>query len=88
MKTYDDIMTEAHEDCIAELREGLSKLPAGWQRKFKLMYGRDEGRRSLEDTEAMSIDDVIREVKDENLATAMRQVRASLAKLHPIREGE
>lgn len=64
-----------------ELRSGLAKLPADWQRIFRLMYARDGGKRSVEDAEAMPIDDVVSEVPDEKLDWAMQQVENSLKKI-------
>lgn len=63
------------------LRDGLAKLPSDWQDKFKLMYARDNGRRSVEDALAMPIDDVLSEIPDEKLDWAMQQVQNSLNKI-------
>jgi hypothetical protein len=64
-----------------ELKAGLAQLPADWQRMFKLMYARDGGKRSVEDAEAMPIDDVVEQVPAEKLDWAMQQVQNSLNKL-------
>ncbi len=63
------------------LKDGLDRLPAGWQRKFALMYGRQGGKRSVADTEAMSIYDVVDEIPGDKLDWAMEQVENSLRKL-------
>lgn len=65
----------------ASLLEGLKKLPDGWVGKFKLMYGRKNGIRSVEDTKAMSIEDVVDEIPDKNLDWAMQQITNSVEKL-------
>ena len=66
---------------LQTLKTGLDRLPAGWQRKFKLMYGRQSGRRSVVDCEAMPMSDVIAEIPDDRLDWAMEQVENSLKKL-------
>ena len=63
------------------LRDGLAQLPEDWQKKFKWMYARNGGKRSLEDAEAMPIDAVVDEVPGEKLDWAMQQVENSLRKL-------
>jgi hypothetical protein len=64
-----------------ELRTGLAQLPETWQRTFKLMYGRDNGKRSVEAAIALSIDDVVSSVPEDKLDWAMQQVENSLQKL-------
>jgi hypothetical protein len=63
------------------LKSGLSQLPDDWQRKFKLMYARNGGRRSVEDSVAMDINDVVDHMPEENLSWAMEQVQRSVDKL-------
>jgi 5-methylthioribose kinase len=63
------------------LLDGLETLPEGYNRTFKLMYGRNNGKRSVEDTEKMSIDAVVEEITPEKLDWAMQQVERSIAKL-------
>jgi hypothetical protein len=62
------------------IRDGLAVLPDGHKRTFRLMYGRKNGKRSVQDAENMPIDDVIAEIPTEKLDWAMQQVDASLAK--------
>ena len=69
------------ETAISYLTESLARLPEGNQRIFKLMYGRNNGKRSVEDTEAMPINDVISEIPDDKLDWAMQQVMRSIEKL-------
>jgi hypothetical protein len=45
------------------------------------MYGRDNGRRTLADTEAMDIKEVVFQMPADKLDWAMQQVYSSLAKL-------
>jgi len=54
------------------LKDGLAKLPEGWQRKFKQMY-------SYDNLEA-SINDVVDSMPEDKLDWAMQQVERSLAK--------
>lgn len=63
------------------LKSDLATLPEGWQRKFKLMYGRAGGMRSVEDSCAMDINEVVDEIPDEKLDWAMQQVDNSIKKL-------
>lgn len=62
------------------LIEGLLQLPAGWQERFKLMYARNNGRRSVDDALAMPIVDVVTQMPVNSLDWAMTQVKLSLAK--------
>ena len=43
----------------AELKTGLAELPEENHRTFKLMYARDNGKRSVVDAVAMQINDVV-----------------------------
>lgn len=63
-----------------QILDGLEKLPESNHRIFKLMYGRKNGKRSIEDTEAMPIAAVVAEMEPEKLDWAMQQVAASLGK--------
>lgn len=65
----------------AEILKGLQQLPEDWQMKFKLMYGRQNGKRPLEESKAMLIEDVIREVPDDRIDWAMQQVENSIKSL-------
>lgn len=70
------------------LKNGVVQLPELWQRTFKLMYARNNGKRSVEDAEAMHINDVVDEVPPEKLDWAMRQIQASLDKISKMAIGE
>ena len=63
-----------------KLLEGLAQLPAGWQERFKLMYARDNGRRSAEDAKAMPIAEVVAQLPENALDWALTQVQNSLNK--------
>lgn len=71
-----------------ELNDGLAKLPDAWQRTFKLMYARQNGKRSVDDACAMSIEDVVKEVPVTHLDLAMTQVQANLRKLSRPSDGQ
>jgi hypothetical protein len=60
--------------------EGLESLPESSHQIFRWMYGRDNGKRSIEDTEKMSIASVVAEMPPERLDWAMMQIKASLLK--------
>jgi hypothetical protein len=61
--------------------EGLRKLPDSHLRMFKLMYGRKNGKRSVEEAEQMPIDDVAAEISEDKLSWALTQIENSLMKL-------
>ena len=61
------------------LREGLDKLPSDCATTFKMMYGRNNGKRSVADALNMPLDDVISEMPEDKLDWAMRQVEKSIA---------
>jgi hypothetical protein len=63
------------------IKDGLSQLPDNWQQKFKMMYGRNNGERSLEDAIAMSVNDVVDEMADDKLDWAMTQIANSIKKI-------
>lgn len=63
------------------LKAGLAKLPESNHRTFKLMYGREGGKRSVEDSVALPINDVVDIMEPEKLDWAMQQVAASVRKL-------
>lgn len=65
----------------SQILNGLQKLPDGWQERFKLMYGRNGGKRSVEDTKAMTIEEVVQEMPDDKLDWALSQIENSLKKL-------
>lgn len=65
----------------AELKDGLAKLPEENNRTFKLMYARDNGKRSVADAVAMPINDVVDCMPPEQLDWAMQQVQSSLDKM-------
>lgn len=80
-KTFNEQVADTELTARQTLEEQLSLLLIDWQNKFKWMYGRDKGRRSLEESTAMSIADVIKEMPTDKLDWAMNQVRNSLKKL-------
>jgi hypothetical protein len=63
------------------LKDGLAQLPETWHQKFKLMYARDGGRRSVEESLAMPINEVVDMMPEDKLGWAMSQVENSLKKL-------
>lgn len=62
------------------IKEGLAKLPEECHRTFKLMYARDQGRRSVNEALAMQINDVVDSMSVEHLDFAMTQVQRSIDK--------
>jgi hypothetical protein len=62
------------------LKEGLAKLPTKSHEMFKLMYARNGGKRSVEDSLRMDIDSVVAEIPADKLDWAMQQVQRSLDK--------
>jgi hypothetical protein len=63
-----------------ELRHDLQRCSEAEQRMFKLMYGRNAGKRNVEDTERMTIGEVVAEIPAVKLDWAMQQVANTLKK--------
>lgn len=63
-----------------QIIQGLKALPEANQRVFKLMYGRQGGKRSVEDAEKMSIEDCVAEVPAERTSLALDQVERTVKK--------
>lgn len=63
------------------LNEHLSLLPEANVEIFHKMYGRRDGRRSLEDALSISTSQVIEEMPDEKLDWAMQQVERTIEDL-------
>jgi len=66
----------------------LALVPEKSQELFKLMYGRLGGKRSVADTKAMSIEEVVAEMEAEKLDWAMTQVDNTIAKLPQAQQVE
>lgn len=64
----------------AELKKLLSQLESKHHEMFKLMYGRNGGKRTVEDTKAMDIHDVIDEIPEDKLSVAIFQCERTLEK--------
>ena len=60
------------------IKSGMAKLPEHMQDTFKLMYGRNGGRRNVDDAKAMPINEVVDEIPADRLDWAMQQVERSL----------
>lgn len=60
------------------LKENLTNAPERWQKNFKLMYGRNDGKRSVEDTLKMSVLEVVLEMPKQQLMYATEQVQNGL----------
>jgi hypothetical protein len=61
------------------IKDYLAQFPEEQIRRFKLMYGRDGGKRSVADTEAMNIDDVVDQMDEERISLALDQCENTLA---------
>lgn len=64
----------------AELKAGLDKLPEKNHQTFKLLYARDNGKRSVAEALAIPIHDVVDGMPPWQLDWAMSQVQAALEK--------
>lgn len=60
------------------LKTNVAGLPAENQRVFKLMYGRNGGKRSVDDATAMDVAAVIDEIPADKLDWAMQQVQRTV----------
>ena len=63
------------------LKDGLSRLTDESHTVFKMMYARDNGKRSVDEAKNMPINEVVDRMPEENLDWAMQQVQRSLDKL-------
>lgn len=70
-------LSSAGRDILKEL---LAKCTPEQQNMFKLMYGRDQGRRSVEDAKAMTINDCVDKMEDKNIDTAIDQCERTVIK--------
>jgi hypothetical protein len=59
------------------IKDGLSQLTEHELNNFKLMYGRNNGKRSVEDTLKLDINYVVDNMEPERLDWAMTQVKNS-----------
>ena len=57
------------------LKGSVSIMPEYNQRVFKLMYGRNDGKRSVDDAVAMDVSAVVDEIPADRLDWAMQQVQ-------------
>ena len=64
--------------------ELLNQCTPPQQRMFKLMYGRDNGKRSVEDAEKLTIDEVVSMVAAERYSLALDQIERTIAKNQPV----
>ena len=62
------------------LKDLLAQLKPENHRMFKLMYGRNGGKRSVADAEAMDINDVIDEMDEYRISTAIDQCERTIEK--------
>ena len=72
---------QLQEYARSKLLEGLLQLPEEWQNKFKLMYARDNGQRTVKDALAMPTAEVVQKMDPDQLDWAMTQVANSLIKV-------
>ncbi len=58
----------------AELANDVASLPLNQQSVFKLMYGRNGGKRPVNESIAMDLQDVAKEIPEAMLSFAVKQV--------------
>lgn len=63
-----------------ELSRTVKSMPEANQRVFRCMYGRNDGKRPLDETLEMSIDDIVSEMSYRKLDWAQMQVYNTLMK--------
>ena len=78
---FKQMQSALYADARRLLLEGVESLPPAHQRVFRLMYGRDSGRRSVGDSETIPIEVVVAEVPNVGLDWAMQQVQNSHDKI-------
>ena len=59
------------------LKINVKRLPEKFQECFKLMYGRDNGKRSVEDTKRLSVEETVDCIPDRKIDWATKQVENS-----------
>jgi len=64
--------------------DGLNQLPVDWQNKYKLIYGRKNGKKTVEDTLIVPIEIIVAETPEDKLDWAMQQIEESLKKFKII----
>jgi hypothetical protein len=64
----------------AILKDLLSQCTPGQQNKFKLMYGRANSTRSIENAQAMEINDCVDKMDAEKIDWAISQTESSIKK--------
>ena len=63
---------------------GLKTLPEGWQSMFRYMYGRQGGKRSMQDCLLIPLEQIVDEVEEKNLELALCQVERSVVELQKM----
>lgn len=76
-KTMHEKLSSAGRDILKEL---LAQCTAPQQRMFKLMYGRDNGKRTVEDAEAMDINECVDKMNEKHISTAIDQCDRTVTK--------
>lgn len=69
------ILSKAGREILKDL---LNKCTEPQRDMFKLMYGRDNGKRSVEDTKAMNIDDCVDLMEDSSIDVAISQCESTI----------
>ena len=62
------------------LVEGLNSLPSENRRIFALLYARNNGKRSVDEAYAMSVEQIVEGMPEDKLDWAMRQVENTIEK--------
>lgn len=63
---------------VQEISSSLSLVSEKQERVFRLMYGRNGGKRSVDDALAMPISDIVKEIPESGLDWAMQQLQNSI----------
>lgn len=75
---------ELRQHAESMLLRGLNELAPKNHRMFKFMYGRDGGRRSIADAEAMTLEEVISELPDDRIDLALAQIERTPRPTAPV----
>ena len=78
MKSYEQLEQQMFQDARSELKDALDKCTAAQQNVFKLMYARDDGRRTTKEAVAIPIHDAVDGMNDGYIRYAMQQVARTL----------
>ena len=80
-KTIQQKIDNVYDESRKEILDMLQRVSELGRQNFRLMYGRKNGKRSVEDALKMDLSQVLSEVTNEQISHLYTQCEASLNKL-------